>query len=90
MKRDLNAVKTFFDPHPGFAGAAIPIPKEVRKVANNLDGKSMTLFEAVKQIQAVTTGTVSVAEHYDFIALEIFDASGAQYPRHYFRVIKFK
>ena len=87
MNRNLDAVKTFFNPHPGFTGAMIPIPESVRKVANELDGKSMTLREAIARIQTVTKGKVSIANNYDFISLEITEASGI---RHRFRVISFK
>ena len=87
MARNRNAVKTFFDPHPGLAGAMIPIPEAVRKVANNLNGKSMTLREAVARIQAVTKGTIRVVERYKFIYLELPGSGGI---RHGFRVIRFK
>jgi hypothetical protein len=87
MNKDLDTTKTFFDPHPGFAGAMIPIPEAVRMVANELDGKSITLREAVARIQAVTKGKVSIANNDDFISLEITEANGT---RHGFRVIRFK
>ncbi len=87
MSKNLDNVKTFFDPHPGLAGARIPIPEKVRMVANELSGKSMTLCEAVARIQAATSGKVSIANNYDFILLEIIEANGV---RHGFRVVRFK
>lgn len=87
MNRSLDAIKTFFDPHPGFAGAAIPIPEAVRRVANELNGKTASLRDAIARIQAVTKGRVSVAENYDFIYLELTESNGT---RHGFRVISFK
>ncbi len=87
MADQLDQEKTFFDPHPGLAGALIPIPEKVRKIANELDGKSMSLREAIALIQAVTKGAVSVAKKFDFISLEITEKSGV---RHMFRVIRFK
>ena len=87
MARNLNAVKTFFDPHPGLAGAIVPIPEAVKKVANNLNGKSMTLREAVARIKAVTKGTVRVVDRFEFIYLEHTESNGVQ---HGFRVIRFK
>lgn len=86
MSINLDDVKTFFDPHPGFAGATIPIPEAVKKVANGLNGKSMTLREAVTKILLVTEGTVAVNDDYGFITLELED-NGAT---HGFRVIRFK
>lgn len=86
MSRNLDAIKTFFDPHPGFAGAMIPIPEAVRKVANELSEKTMSLRDAIAKIQAVTEGIVSIAENYDFISLKL-DSNGMC---HRFRVIRFK
>ncbi|MDP3726576.1 MAG: hypothetical protein Q8R36_05270 [bacterium] len=85
MRRNLDTVKTFFDPHPGFAGAAIPIPSAVKKAANELNGESMSLHKAVAKLQAVTDGKVSVNDGW--IALELRESDGA---RHIFRVIRFR
>lgn len=76
--------KTFFDPHPGFAGALIPIPTAVKKVADKLDGKVIFLHEAAAKIQAVTSGTVSIKDGW--IMLEFSEPDGT---RHGFRVIRF-
>ena len=76
--------KTFFDPHPGFAGAAIPIPAAVKKVADELNNKSLPLSEAVAMIQATTKGKVSIRDGW--IALVIYEPNGAM---HMFRVIRF-
>jgi len=76
--------KTFFDPHPGFAGAIIPIPAAVKKVADGLNGKTMLLQKAVDMIQAVTNGTVSSLDKW--IKLEL-NENGR---RHIFRIICFK
>lgn len=85
MSRNLDEVKTFFDPHPGFAGAAIPIPSAIKKAANQLNGKSMSLRKAVIKLQAVTGGKVSVNDGW--IALELREPDDI---RHMFRVIRFK
>ncbi len=55
---DLNELKIFYDPHPGLAGALCPIPFQVKKVAEGLNGKIMTLGEALAKIRAVTKGKV--------------------------------
>jgi hypothetical protein len=82
---DIDAVKTFFDPYPGFAGAEIPIPAAVKKVANELNGTSMSLREAIIRISSVTDGVVSMGD--DWIALELCEPDGT---KHWFRVIRFK
>lgn len=85
MVANLNEVKRFFDPHPGFAGAAISIPTAVRKVAAKLDGKRMSLRKAIDKIQAVTRGTISVEDGW--IALELRESG---YITHMFQVIRFR
>ena len=85
MKINSNELKFFFDPHPGFAGAMIPIPDKVRIVAEKLTGKIISLEDAVAQIQAATDGKVTVMNGW--IALELHEANGTT---HMFRVIRFK
>ena len=86
MSTDLDAVKTFYDPHPGLAGALIPIPASVKEVANELDGRRMSLRKAVAKIQAVTTGSVEVVKKHNFISLNLTDGDLG----HQFRVIRFR
>jgi hypothetical protein len=87
-KVDLDEIKTFYDPHPGFAGAAIPIPAAVKKVADGLDGRRLSLREAVDSLQAVTPGKVEVVAEFDFIGLRL-DGSG-RHLSHFFRVIRYR
>ena len=77
---------TFFGPHPGLMGAVIPIPAEVKKVANELNGKRMSLQKAVKKIQAVTLGKVEVVPEYKYISLYLKSAGAF----HFFRVIRYR
>ncbi len=85
----LDEVKTFYDPHPGFAGAAIPIPGPVKAVADQLDGKTMTLREAIAALQAATRGKVYAVPEHSYIALHLGDDTG-RYAQHLFRVIKYR
>lgn len=88
MRENPDTPKTFFNPHPGFLGAAIPIPLKVRRVAEELDKKRMPLSEAVARIKAVTEGDWIVATHDGWISLLIHNqTSGA---RHLFNVIRFR
>ena len=82
----LNELKTFYDPHPGFAGAFLPIPTAVRKVAEELNGKTMTLGEALAKIRAVTAGKVELVEEYNYISLDT--TTGCC--RNYYRVIRYR
>jgi len=83
---NLDEVKTFYDPHPGLAGAMAYIPEKVRQVAQELDGHTLSLREAVNKIKAVTDGEVIVVPEYKFISL--FIRAGGLI--HSFRVIKYK
>lgn len=82
--------KRFYDPHPGLAGASIPIPEAVRLVANNLaEREFVELNEAVQQIQnACPEGKVHVFE--DMISLRVGQIQHGMltYPQHSWRVIR--
>jgi hypothetical protein len=89
---NFDAVKTFFDPHSGFAETTIPIPSAVKKVAYELDGKQMVLREAVAKIRAVTRvmGVVLVKNNEDgsgWITIQFRAPHGINRG---FRVIRFK
>lgn len=59
---DLDAVKFFYDPHPGYLGAIAPIPDAVKKVADELAGQTMSLREAKAKIQQVASGKIIVRD----------------------------
>ena len=82
---DIDELKKFFDPNPGFLGAAITIPTAVKKVADKLNGKKMTLRKAVAMIQEVTDGKVTAKDGW--IALWLHESNDV---RHVFRVIRFR
>ena len=48
---DLNQKKTFFEPHPGFLGAAIPLPKTIKSAVDSLNRQTMPLREALEKIK---------------------------------------
>lgn len=86
---DMNTPRVFFDPHPGFAGAAVPIPQKIKEVADELSGQTMSLREAVKRLRAVQVGSIEVAAERNFIKLSLTD-SGGRYIEHMFCVIKYR
>lgn len=91
-------MKTFYDPHPGFAGAAIRLPDVVRLVAKGMDGKTMELDKAMDIIQDAannlvadgTFGSAEVMDHENYIGLTLCDGDEMSYPKHSFRVIRYK
>lgn len=79
---------TLYDPHPGFAGAMIPLPVAVKRVADELDGQTLTLGEAVARIQAVTSGHVEYVTYLTHQWIKLTLKSGGAF--HTFRVIRFR
>ena len=41
----------FFDPHPGMAGAVVPLPLVMKKAVDELSGKELTLDQGAEQLQ---------------------------------------
>ncbi len=78
----------FYDAHPGIGGAIVPLPKEVKKVADEMSGKTTTLQEALGKIKSVTNGKVETDMSHNFIRLEIRDLATDLV--HGFRVIRFR
>ncbi len=83
---DLNELRTFYDPHPGLMGALVPIPPEVKRVAEELSGKNLTLGEALDRLRAVTTGKVELVSMSNYIGLDVM-INGL---RNYYRVIRYR
>jgi len=68
---DLEKIREFYDPHPGLAGAIVPIPEPVRIAAVELCNQKISLNKAVGKIRAVTTGEVEIDSEYKNINLKI-------------------
>jgi len=85
---NLDEPKEFYDPHPGFAGAALCIPSKVQRVASELNGNKVSLREAVARIQAVTTGLVEIQEKLKALSLTLTLKSRSQ--TYFFRIIRFR
>lgn len=95
-------MKTFYDPHPGRAGAAIRLPDVVRLVANGLVDKEMEVEKAVGILQDAANGLVADGSfgaakvedrpEHEYIALWLTEGDGEEdkYPKHSFRVIRYK
>jgi len=82
---NLDEPKKFYDPHPGLLGAAAPIPKAVKKAADQINGRTMTLREAVVELRKATKGEISVEK--DCILLSCLGANGGG---HIWRVIRYR
>ena len=90
-----------YDPHPGFAGAAVPLPKAMKDAADKMDGKRMMLEEAVEKLSSVAKkvgGKIELVEEYNYIGFSM-RARGStfspflgniQYLSHNYRLIRYK
>ena len=85
---DLDSPRTFYNPHPGFAGAAIPIPVAIRRIAEDLDGQTLSLRKAIHRLEKAEIGEISVVAELNFIKL-LLDGD-KKYRCHIFRVICYR
>lgn len=86
----VSKVVRFFDPHPGLMGCMIPIPNEVKDVADSLNACVMDLADAMGQLERTFPSGVFQA-HIDkgFIGLTVGDLSKGDVV-HSWRVIRFR
>ena len=84
---DLDAPRLFYDPHPGRAGAAIPIPSAVKAAAEAMDGMTLPLSAALRAFRLLGIGTIDVVPEHSYISLRI---GGNGRPEHCFRVIRYR
>lgn len=87
-KVDMDILRVFFDPHPGFASAAVSIPQKIKKVADELSGQTMSLYEAVKRLRAVGVGNIDVMADRNYIRLSLGSNEGVI--EHIFHVIYYR
>lgn len=88
---NIYTIVELYDSHPGFGGAAIPLPDRVRLTAQSLEGKKMTVHSAyviLHDTKGATDGEMEIVWEHNFIGLWIPAKRGS--PSHLFRVIKFR
>jgi len=81
-----------YDPHPGFAGALVPLEGKLVAAVDSLSGAVMELKKAENTIkiiaEAVYGSSCEVVSTDNCIILKIYEKQS--YPRHTFRVLKYK
>lgn len=80
-----------YDPHPGFVGPAVSLPRKMKDLVDSLEGEILTLEEAIKRITPtaeVLGGRVEVDEKYQFISFQIGDEDNL--PMHGYRLIRYR
>jgi hypothetical protein len=66
-----SATVEFYGPHPGFAGAAKPIPESVRLGAESLDGTIGSVSDAIEYLSSLIDPPMALSDcpRYGFIGL---------------------
>ncbi len=41
----------FYDPHPGFRGALVPLPYSIKEIADEINGKTLDLEEVIEKME---------------------------------------
>ena len=79
-----------YDPHPGFGGGAIALPKVMKDSVDELDGKRMTLEKVIEILTPVADelgGKINVIKgHYHHINFLYPQAE----KKHCFRLIRYR
>ena len=86
----LTDIVMLYDPHPGFLGASMRLYQPVVEVLKELDGKRMSLEDAVGFIESVTKaygGKVEIVEKYDYISYHVGKEGRIE---HMFRLLRYK
>ncbi len=84
----LKKVFEFYDPHPGFGGAVVRLPEEMKKVADELNGRKISLEEALGNFNSVVEkigGYIEIQSSY--LAFRYDEKNGR---KHCFRLIRYK
>jgi hypothetical protein len=85
-------LRSFYDPHIGFAGATAPLPAPIKVVADALDGARMSLKGAVKILETVASGLggeVRIKPDHGMLTLTWSSKANGD-PIHHWRVIRYR
>ncbi len=80
--------KYFYAPHPGIGGAAVPLPLQLKVVADGLDGKVMSIARATEILKAVApTAEVEDVAKGGYLMLKFHFGNGGM---HAWRIIRYR
>jgi hypothetical protein len=88
--KNIKQLVELYDPHPGFSGAVVPLPKQLKKVADSLNGKRIVLEDVLKMITHEAEkegGSVNLVDDYNYIKYSYKQDTGKQ---HHFRLLRYK
>lgn len=80
----------FFGAHPGFGGAAAPLPQSVKTVVDSLDGKTMKLFGALELLREAATKVDGEIRHTHQRKCIFLVVNPNSLPRHIWRLISYR
>ena len=83
----------FYDSHIGLSGAIEPLPEPMLKIAKELDGKILSLEEAMEKINDVEKtipGEAEIIERGEWIRFEFVENRELGYPKHIYRLINYE
>ena len=78
----------FFSPHPGWAGAATPVPEPVRLVANKLNGRILTIQQGLDKLTNVMPAGFRLSVEPDCVLL--WSLQIPHVARHCWRVLRYR
>ncbi len=90
FKEFLGRKVKLYDPHPGFVGAAVPLPEPMKELADKLDGLNMSLEDALDNLSPVAEelgGFVRLVEDGKYIRFGYKKESGKE---HSFRLLSYE
>ena len=58
-----------YDPHPGFLGAAVPLPESMKEAIDQLAEKEMSLEETLELLNPITEKIGGKIAVYDYVIL---------------------
>jgi len=66
----LDERKTFYDPCPGSSQTTRLLPATLKQVANDLNGKELTVLEALEKLKAAANGGIKMRHRCHKISVE--------------------
>lgn len=80
-----------YDPHPGFLGAVMPLPRPMKDLAASLDGAILSLDEVIDRLTPMAEslgGRLRVVEKYQYISFQLGNEDDL--PMHMYRLLRYR
>lgn len=78
----------FYDPHPGYGGPSIPLPKHIKEFIDQYDGVESNFEEFEKEFRKIAKeGKLQLNKKHQMITFEFTTPAGY---RHMWRLLRIK